>query len=229
MSDILDNYRDEFRVRVLGGRPRSILEIGAGNGAFLKSVAGEASKLTGLDPNDEHVSALQAEGFDAVKGTGEALPYADGEFDVVVFSFTPHHMSNWDAALSEAVRVARHSVEILDTWYDDTIADQRTAHEFSRWVKAIDRRSGMVNNDAMTPGELLAPVVTRRDVTYDYVCRRIACPTSIEETLKQGQAYLAKSGNDPELATKFEAIIAAARRDGMSEAGCVQMTIEMRR
>ena len=43
-----DIYRDEFRQRVLSGRPRSILEVGAGGGAFLKTVVGEAGRLAGL-------------------------------------------------------------------------------------------------------------------------------------------------------------------------------------
>ena len=229
MPDIFDNYRDEFRVRVLGGRPRSILEVGSGDGTFLKSVRGEVNRLTGLDPDLEHVSVLQSDGFEAVQGTGETLPYADGEFDVVVFSFTPHHMSNWNTALTEALRVARHSVEILDVWYDDTIADQRTTHTFDRWLKAIDRRGGMVHNDTLTPGELLEPVILRRDVTYDYACRRIAWPTSIEETMKIGHDYLLKVANDAQLTKEFEQIITAARRDGMSDEGSIQMTIEKRR
>lgn len=226
MPDISDNYRDEFMARVLSGRPRSILEVGSGAGTFLRMVAGDVHRLVGLDPDDEHNSALQAEGFEMVKGNGEVLPFADGEFDVVVFSFTPHHMTDWAVALNEALRVARHSVEILDVWYDETVADQRTALAFDRWLKQTHRRTGQVHHDSFTPGALLAPVVARRELTYDYVCRRIACASNIEETLATGRKHLAKVDNDAALSAAFDAIIADARRDGMSEEGCIQMTIE---
>ena len=229
MADMFDNYRDEFSARVLGGRPRTLLEVGSGDGAFLKTVKGEVDRLCGLDPSAEQVSALRAEGFEAVQGSAEKLPFAEGEFDVVVFSFTPHHLADWNAGLNEALRVARHSVEIMDVWYDDTIADQRTTHTLDRWLKAIDRRGGMVHNDTLSPGELLAPVLSRRDVTYDYLCRRIASPVSIDETTTLGRNYLAKVDNDATLAKEFEQIIAAAHRDGMTDEGAILMTIEKRK
>jgi ubiquinone/menaquinone biosynthesis C-methylase UbiE len=229
MADVYDIYRDEFRARVLSGRPRSILEVGSGRGSFLQTVAGEVGRLVGLDPDGETVSALRTEGFEAVEGSAERLPFADGEFDVVVFSFAPHHIADWSFALHEALRVARNSVEILDVWFDDTIADQRTAQAFDRWLKTIDRRGGMEHLDTMSPGELLAPVIARRDVTYDYLCRRVAAAQDIEETKATGRAYLAKVDNDGELARAFEKILADAHLDGMSDEGCIQMTIEKRR
>ncbi|MCE9521926.1 MAG: class I SAM-dependent methyltransferase [Alphaproteobacteria bacterium] len=226
MADIFDNYRDEFRARVLGGRPRTLLEIGSGDGGFLKTVKGEVERLCGIDPDAQNVSNLRAEGFEAIQGSAEKLPFADGEFDVVVFSFTPHHIADWAAGLNEAMRVARHSVEILDVWYDDTIADQRTAHALDRWLKTIDRRMGMVHNDTLSPGALLEPVMGRRNVTFDYACRRIASPLNIEETMAEGHAKLAKVDNDPALAAEFEQIISAARREGMTDEGAILMTIE---
>ena len=228
MADIFDNYRDEFRARVLGGRPRSILEVGSGDGAFLKTVQGEVGRLAGLDPSEDAVAKLRGDGFEAIQGSAERLSFADGEFDVVVFSFTPHHIADWNAALSEAMRVARNGVEILDVWYDDTVADQRTAHEFDRWLKTIDRRTGMIHLDTLSPAALLAPVIGRRDVTYDYVCRRIGSPQNIDEALEIARTYLSKVDNDAELSRALDQIITAAHRDGMTDEGCIQMTIEQR-
>lgn len=229
MADVYDDYRDEFRRRVLAGRPRSILEVGAGAGAFLKTVKSQVDRLVGLDPSGEQVSNLRLEGFEAVEGSAERLPFADGEFDVVVFSFTPHHVSDWNAALNEALRVSRNGVEILDVWYDETIADQRTTAALDRWYKTIDRRTGMVHNDVLSPGAILAPVIARRDITYDYACRRIASPLSIAETMEHGREKLAKVDNDTALAHAFEEIIAAGHRDGMTDEGAILMTIEKRR
>lgn len=225
MANVYEIYREEFAARVLGGRPRSILEVGSGDGAFLRSVKGELGRLVGLDPDRERVAALRADGFEAVQGSGEKLPFADGEFDVVAFSFAPHHFADWGVCLHEALRVARHSVEILDIWYDDTIADQRTTHALDRWMKAIDRRGGMVHLDTLSPGEMLAPVLGR-GVTYDYICRRVSSATDIDEMVSIGRDYLKKVDNDAELAREFDAIIAAGRRDGMSDEGAILMTIE---
>jgi SAM-dependent methyltransferase len=224
-----DIYRDEFRARVLGGRPRSILEVGAGDGAFLATVKGAVGRLVGIDPSADNVSQLKLGGFEAVEGVAERLPFADGAFDVVVFSYTPHHVSNWSAALHEALRVARNGIEILDVWYDETIADQRTTQALDRWYKTIDRRLDMVHNDTLPPGVMIAPVAVQRDITYDYVCRRIATPLNIAGTMEHGREKLAKVDNDPTLAREFEQIIAAGHRDGMTEEGVIMMTIEKRR
>lgn len=224
-----DVYRDEFRTRVMGGRPRSILEVGAGTGTFLKTVAGDVGRLAALDPSPENVAQLRLDGFEAVEGVAEKLPFADGEFDVVVFSYTPHHVTDWAAALHEALRVSRNGVEILDVWYDDTIADQRAARALDRWYKTIDRRTGMVHNDTLPPGEMLAPVSNWRDLTYDYVCRRIATPFNIDETLEHCREHLAKVANDETLAREFDQVLATARRDGMTEEGAIMVSIEKRR
>ncbi|NOT39943.1 MAG: class I SAM-dependent methyltransferase [Alphaproteobacteria bacterium] len=226
MSD--DIYRGEFRERVLSGRPRSILEVGAGNGTFLRTVKGDVGRLTALDPSAEHVAQLQLEGFEAVEGSAERLPFPDGEFDVVVFSYTPHHVTDWAEALHEALRVSRNGVEILDVWYDDTIADQRTSHAFDRWMKTIHRRDGMVHNDTMPPGAMLAPVLAWRDVTYDYVCRRFATAVNVDETMQHCRELLAKVQNDATLTREYEDLIAAGRRDGMTEEGAIMVTIEKR-
>ncbi len=226
MSD--DIYRGEFRTRVMSGRPRSILEVGAGDGTFLRSIKGDVGRLTALDPDADHVAQLKLEGFEAVEGVAESLPFADGEFDVVVFSYTPHHVTDWAAALREGLRVSRNGVEILDVWYDDTIADQRTSHALDRWSKAIDRRLGMVHNDTMPPGAMLAPVSAWRDVTYDYVCRRFATPLHVDETMEHCRAQLGKVENDATLARELETITADGLRDGMTEEGAIMVTIEKR-
>lgn len=227
MADLYDIYRAEFRERVLGGRPRSILEVGAGSGTFMRSVRDDVIRLAGLDPDREAVDALHAEGFEAMLGSAEKLPFQDGEFDVVVFSFAPHHCSDWAQALREAMRVARHSVEILDVWFDVDVPDQRVAHAFDRWCKEIDRRGGMVHNDTMTAGLLIEPLLGTPGLTYDYVCRRVQAMQDLAEVEDTGRSKLALVGGDPKLAEGLTQILADARRHGISDEGCVQMTIEV--
>jgi hypothetical protein len=87
----------------------------------------------------------------------------------------------------------------------------------------------MVHNDTLTPGEMLKPVMGRRDVTFDYLCRRVTQATDIEETLELGRTYLSRVGNDAALAREFDQIISDAHRDGMTDEGAILMTIEKRR
>lgn len=229
MAGVDEIYREEFRARVMAGRPRSVLEVGAGSGTFMRSVKIDINRLVGLDPEAESVEILQAEGFEAVVGSAEKLPFHDHEFDVVVFSYSPHHCTDWSLALKEAMRVARHSIELLDVWFDDSVPDQRVARDFDRWCKEIDRRGGMVHNDTMPAGALLAPLLAEAGLTYDYVCRRVSAAWALDDVEAKGREYLMKAGNDAALVKGFEQIVADAKRFGISEEGCVQMTIELGR
>ncbi len=226
MAGTEDIYRSEFRQRVMAGRPRSLLEVGPGSGTFLRAVRHDVLRLAGIDPDPEAVDALTTQGFEVTVGTAEALPFRDGEFDVVVFSYVPHHCRDWDAALREAVRVARHSVEILDIWFDDSIPDQVVARDFDRWCKAVDRRSGMVHHDALTPGALIAPVRGRAGIAYDYACRRLHADWAPADFEATARGHFLKAGGDPALEAEYVRLLAAARQDGISEEGCIQMTIE---
>lgn len=227
MAGVEELYREEFKRRVLAGRPRSVLEVGAGSGTFLHSVKPDINRLVGLDPDADAVQALQATGFEAVLGSAEHLPFQDREFDVVVFSYAPHHVNDWRAALKEAMRVARHSIEILDVWYDETVPDQRVARAFDRWLKSIDRLGGMVHNDTFSPGALIEPLLDVPSVTYDYVCRRVSAQVSVNDIEEMARSKIAGAATDAARTAGFEQIIADAKRFGMSEEGCIQMTIEV--
>lgn len=229
MPGVEDIYRSEFRARVLAGRPRSLLEVGCGSGTFLRSVRNDILRLVGVDPDVEAVDALTLEGLEASVSEAESLPFRDQEFDVVAFSFVPHHCRDWTVALKEAMRVARHSVEILDVWFDDTIPDQRIAHAFDRWCKEIDRRTGMVHHDVLPPGLLLAPALEVEGLTYDYACRRLSSSWDIDEVEGVGRRYLSKVADDAALSQGLEQILKDARRHGISEEGCIQLTIEINR
>ena len=227
MAGVEDIYRSEFRTRVLAGRPRSLLEVGCGSGPFLRSVRNDVIRLAGIDPDIEAIDALHAEGFEAEVGNAEALPFRDGAFDVVVFSFVPHHCRDWAAALKEAMRVARHSVEILDIWFDDSVPDQRVAKAFDHWCRHIDRLGGMVHNAPMSPGELLQSLDHGRALSYDYACRRVSAAWDVEDRDMRIAERMARASGHPGLGEDLERILAEARVHGMSDIGCVQMTVEI--
>ena len=226
MAGTEDIYRSEFRQRVMAGRPRSLLEVGPGSGTFLRAVRNDVLRLAGIDPDPEAVDALMMQGYEVTLGAAEALPFRDGEFDVVVFSYVPHHCRDWGMALREAVRVARHSVEILDIWFDASVPDQVVARDFDLWCKAIDQRSGMVHHDALAPGDLIAPVRGRAGIAYDYACRRLHADWPLDDFEATARAHLLKAGGDQALEAECARLLSAARQEGISEEGCVQMTIE---
>jgi ubiquinone/menaquinone biosynthesis C-methylase UbiE len=94
--------------------PRA-LEIGCGTGFFLLNLvlAGviEQGHVTDLSPGMIEVARRNARdlGFDVGGRVADAerLPYADGEFDLVVGHAVLHHIPDVELALREALRVLR--------------------------------------------------------------------------------------------------------------------------
>ncbi len=98
---------------LLGGKGRSVLDVGCGAGTFTWLIAPMFERVAGLDPKaaciEEAKAAAKAKGIDADFRVGEAekMPFADGSFDVVVFSNSLHHIPGMDAAMAEAARVVK--------------------------------------------------------------------------------------------------------------------------
>jgi ubiquinone/menaquinone biosynthesis C-methylase UbiE len=105
-----------------GFRPRGdVLEIGAGSGAMaaeLLAVYPEVS-LTVTDVDQAMVEAASArlsqfgDRATARYADANALPFADGTFDVVLSWVMLHHTLEWEKALAEAIRVLRPGGQLV--------------------------------------------------------------------------------------------------------------------
>lgn len=90
---------------------RRLLDIGCGAGKFTRLMAQRGAEVSGIDANPEVIAQAQRAAAEAglaiafYQGRGEALPFADASFDIVVFSNSLHHMGDMDGALGEAARV----------------------------------------------------------------------------------------------------------------------------
>jgi SAM-dependent methyltransferase len=87
------------------------LDVGCGPGALTGALAARlgARGVCGVDPSQPFVDACRARqpGVDVVVGTAEALPFGDGEFDVVASQLVVNFMDDPHAGVREMARVAR--------------------------------------------------------------------------------------------------------------------------
>lgn len=111
-------------VRFAGIRPGSkVLDVGCGTGVVAITAARGGAKVTGLDLTPELVArakeniALAMVEIDLHEGDAEALPFADGAFDVVVSQFGHMFAPRPDVVVREMVRVLRPGGTIaFSTW-----------------------------------------------------------------------------------------------------------------
>ena len=92
--------------------PRRVLDVGCGTGYLLRRLADrcpDAAELTGVDPAPAMIAAARAaaagDRLRWLEGTAEALPCADGAFDLVVSTTSFDHWADQRAGLRECARV----------------------------------------------------------------------------------------------------------------------------
>ena len=96
---------------------RRLLEVGCGDGRLLGWAASEGASPVGLDPGLPQLgrARVNAPGVPLVAGRGEALPFASGRFDLVVYFNSLHHVPlerQWQA-VAEAGRALDRDGELL--------------------------------------------------------------------------------------------------------------------
>jgi ubiquinone/menaquinone biosynthesis C-methylase UbiE len=110
----IGRYGPELAVefmRAVGVRAgQRALDVGCGSGALTQPLAGllGAENVVAVDPDVAAVEACQARlpAIDARVAVAEALPFSDGEFDVVLAQLVVSLMSDAQAGVKEMRRVA---------------------------------------------------------------------------------------------------------------------------
>ncbi|WP_225767897.1 class I SAM-dependent methyltransferase [Inquilinus sp. Marseille-Q2685] len=212
--------RQELLAALRALRPASVLDVGCGVGALLRAVAADgAVRGVGLAPEEAAAERARAAGLDVQPGRAEALPFADGSFDVVTLEYVAHHVEHLPRALREAARVARRAVLVLDGWYDEALPSQRVMRDLDGWRKRIDRRLGMVHNPCPKPYDLIDPLLACGPFEIDYACRLELTPRPLAELEAAARRHLEAIAPAPELAAELDRILDDGRLHGCTDAG----------
>jgi SAM-dependent methyltransferase len=103
-----DHAEDVAFAAVAERRPGRVLDAGCGTGEFAERLARElGAEVVALDLSARMVALTAQRGVEAHLGDVQALPFADGEFDVVVANWLLYHVEDLDRGLSELARVLR--------------------------------------------------------------------------------------------------------------------------
>ncbi len=131
---------------------RRVLDAGCGNGWLASTVT--APEVVCVDQSEVAVEAARARGLEARVADIQALPFADGEFDVVTCNHVLYHVPDRDRALAECARVASRFVGIYN--FTDHLAEVWDAVGRDLW-------EGRPDFDCATGGEELSRHFARVD------------------------------------------------------------------
>jgi SAM-dependent methyltransferase len=137
-------------------RPRRALDAGCGDGTISSLVA--APEMVCVDQSPAAVEAARARGLDARVADVQALPFRDGELDLVMCNHVLYHVPDRDRAIGELARVLRaggrfvgiysaadHHAELWeavgDPWADQPeFGCESGAAELGRHFARVERR-----------------------------------------------------------------------------------------
>lgn len=106
-----------------------VLDVGCGDGLLSAAICAKRPDLEirGLDVLPRKRSYIAVELFN-----GSTIPFADGSFDVVLFSDVLHHTEDASVLLREARRVSKQHVLIKDHYRKGLAANARL--RFMDWI-----------------------------------------------------------------------------------------------
>jgi ubiquinone/menaquinone biosynthesis C-methylase UbiE len=98
--------------------PGRALDVGCGTGVLAERLAGAGYAMTGVDPSEGMLDVLRRRTatVKAVHGSGTALPFPDGSFDLALTVAVMHHIADpadVRATLAEMTRVIRPGGYVL--------------------------------------------------------------------------------------------------------------------
>jgi ubiquinone/menaquinone biosynthesis C-methylase UbiE len=128
-----------------------LLDVGCGNGAAAIHLA-QAYELdaTGIDvdPDQIRAAAEAASGLTHIRflvGDATALPFPEGEFDLVYSNKTTHHIPDWQGAISEMARVLKPGGHLI---YSDFVAPLGQRLPTRAGVKTATANNGLERIDS---------------------------------------------------------------------------------
>ncbi len=92
---------------------KRVLDLGCAGGFMAEALAKRGARVVGLDPAARAIAAARAHAarqnleIDYDVGVGEALPYADAAFDIVVCVDVLEHVSDLEKVVTEIARVLK--------------------------------------------------------------------------------------------------------------------------
>jgi SAM-dependent methyltransferase len=88
--------------------PRRVLEVGCGWGELAEWIARDTgAEVVAIDLSPRMVELAQERGVDARVADLQQLPFADGEFDLVVAAWMLYHVPDLERGIGELARVLR--------------------------------------------------------------------------------------------------------------------------
>ena len=95
---------------------KDVVDVGGGPGYFADAFVAAGARYAGVEPDVGELTARGTSGVNALRGSGLALPLADGSVDVAYSSNVLEHVPTPEAMAEEMLRVTRPGGLVVISW-----------------------------------------------------------------------------------------------------------------
>jgi SAM-dependent methyltransferase len=206
---------DQIEALLAGMSGAVVLDLGCGGGHVSYRAAAHVARVVAVDVTkamlDQVAKVAAGRGLRNIEtrlGAAEALPFADGTFDVVLCRFTAHHWHDMAAGLREARRVLKPgglavfidmvapSQRVLDTHLQavELLRDASHVRNFSvpEWVAALSAAGFLLRDFTLRRLRMVFPVWiarTKTPVEFETAIRQLqqGAPGEVQDYFAVGE------------------------------------------
>ncbi len=159
-------------------RPANILDLGAGNCWLSNRLAGLGHQVVALDLLDNSTDGLGAHrhyetSFECVQAEFDHLPFADNQFDFVIFNASLHYSEAYLTTMSEALRVLAPggSAVILDSpvYRDGTSGRKMVKERENDFERRFGFRSNALSSENFLTFERLDLLGRQLQLNWEFI------------------------------------------------------------
>jgi len=207
---VADPARIGRLVEAVNPKPDShLLEVACGPGFLALAFAARCREVVGLDLTDAPLAIAERNrrerGLANVRfqrGDADRLPFADGEFDVVVCRFAFHHFEDPGCVLGEMARVCRPQGKVV---VEDMVSSEHRAR--GDYQNRFERLRDPSHTRALAPTEMLG-LFTAAELELDRLYSG--------ELVQNLERWLANCQTPSERAAEVRAMIERDGREDLS-------------
>ena len=183
-------------------RGRRVLEVGCGAGGLLGWLGRQEALPLGIDPDAAQLArAREASDVPLVRALGEALPLADGSFDLLIYFNSLHHVpsASQRRAVAEAARVLAGDGDLL-------VIEPLAEGDYFALLKLVEDETEVRReaHRALLTADTVGLRMVREDI-YDTRLVETSWPATRARFLAANPARAAMLGrNEDQLALLFE-------------------------
>lgn len=176
--------------RLLQLKPKltTLLEIGCGDGKKLIYLQRQYNiKVSGIDIYEPYIRNLKKLGISAYLGDARKLPYADRHFSWVLVANMLHHVPDPDTILSEAFRVTKNGMIVVEPWFDTSIVSQQLSAELNAWCKKLHQSLGYFHREGLNAGEIMKAInfeISDIEIYYEFLLEELNFKSLINKQKK---------------------------------------------